>query len=360
MANPSSDRFADLVRSNRHNRDSALLRATTELFTLDMDHGRDEIRQYEELATHLLPKVTESDRIFVSGRLAPISDAPVAVLRALARDTLVVAAAVIKNSPALTSFDLLSIIAATGPEHHRLIAERSSLSDDVKHALLLTPTIKAATTAESNPPTPPPDPSAGSVEASLAPSISPTEFTGGWDFLNLEQVDRKRAVAKLAGAPAADNLDPGKPRAAFQKIVSTAQVIGFARGGQIGKMTRAISDSLQIPQDFVTASVSDASGEALAILLRALRLDDTTAQQVILLTSPAGRDTAAFFPLSDFHAGMETYVAEGMIEQWQDAHSRAATHEPIFQDAIRQRADRTHIGHRAGVGAETTDRARRA
>ena len=45
-------------------RDAALLRATTELFVLDVTHDSDEIRRYEELATHFLPKVGLADRLF--------------------------------------------------------------------------------------------------------------------------------------------------------------------------------------------------------------------------------------------------------------------------------------------------------
>ena len=53
----------------------------------------------------------------------------------LAKDSIEVAAAVIRKSPVLTSLDLLAVIAATGPEHHRLVAERPGLSADVARAL---------------------------------------------------------------------------------------------------------------------------------------------------------------------------------------------------------------------------------
>jgi hypothetical protein len=358
MANPSSDKFTALVRSNRSNRDSALLRATTELFATDMDHSADEIRQYEELATHLIPKVHEPDRIFVSGQLASIGDAPISVLRALARDTLAVAAPILKNSPALSPFDLLCIIAGTGPDHHRLIAKRSPLPDDVKRALLLT--------ADSAPGT-------GDRHAEhrkAAETRSPQAATrnplkGGWDFLRLDRSERRQAVARLAEAPPPpDNPGTSEPRAAFQKIASTAQIIGFARGGQVSDMIGAMSDALDLPSDFIAASVNDQTGEPLAVLLRALRLDNATAQQVILLTSPVGRDTAAFFPLTDFHAGMEHYVAEGMILAWRRTKASAVRHEPVLQDTARPRAERVHQrtdgSQRHSTAAASADQAKRA
>ena len=123
-----SDGLAELARANERKRDAALLRATTELFVLDVIHDRDEIRRFEELATHFLPKVGVTDRVFVAERLAICSDAPLAVLRMLARDTIEVATPVLRNSSALGAVDLLSVIAAGSVEHHRLIARRPSLS----------------------------------------------------------------------------------------------------------------------------------------------------------------------------------------------------------------------------------------
>jgi uncharacterized protein (DUF2336 family) len=133
-----SDDLADVARANQLTRDSALLRATTELFVQDLAHDEDEIRRYEELAVHFLPKVPVEVRATVAERLAICADAPRAVIRALARDVFQVAAPVIRRSPVLDSFDLLSVIAGTDVEHHRLIARRSDLDDDVKRALRLT------------------------------------------------------------------------------------------------------------------------------------------------------------------------------------------------------------------------------
>ncbi len=132
------DGLAELARSNQQTRDAALLRATTDLFVRDIRHDRDQIRRFEELATHFLPKVGIADRVHVADRLAACADAPQAVIRMLARDVIAVAAPVIRLSPVLEPFDLLAVIASTGVEHHRLIARRPALGDRVKRALRLT------------------------------------------------------------------------------------------------------------------------------------------------------------------------------------------------------------------------------
>jgi hypothetical protein len=124
--------------SNQQSRDAALLRATTELFVLEANHDADAIRRFEELATHFLARVPAADRAFVAERLSRSADAPSSVLRLLGKDVPEVASPVLKRSPALGEFDLLTIIAATGTPHHRLIATRSDLSALVVGALRLT------------------------------------------------------------------------------------------------------------------------------------------------------------------------------------------------------------------------------
>ncbi|MCX5479195.1 DUF2336 domain-containing protein [Kaistia geumhonensis] len=124
--------------SNQQSRDAALLRATTELFVLEANHDADAIRRFEELATHFLARVPAADRAFVAERLSRSADAPASVLRLLGKDVPEVASPVLKRSPALGEFDLLTIIAGTGAPHHRLIATRGDLSALVVGALRLT------------------------------------------------------------------------------------------------------------------------------------------------------------------------------------------------------------------------------
>ncbi|SHE62830.1 hypothetical protein SAMN02745157_0587 [Kaistia soli DSM 19436] len=124
--------------SNQQSRDAALLRATTELFVLEATHDPDEIRRFEELATHFLPRVSAADRAFVAERLSKSKDAPSAILRQLGKDLVEVASPILKRSPALGEFDFLTIMASTGHAHHRLIATRTDLSPLVVAALRLT------------------------------------------------------------------------------------------------------------------------------------------------------------------------------------------------------------------------------
>ncbi len=371
-----SDDLADVARANQQTRDSALLSATTELFVQDLTHDEDEIHRYEELAIHFLPKVPVDVRAMVSERLAVCADAPPAVIRALARDIFQVAAPVIRRSPVLDSFDLLSVIAATDVEHHRLIARRSDLGEDVKRALRLTgdaevtgylddgPSMRAAPAAQS--------PATPAEETAAAPGVIHTAETSSvprqrsrfdiWQFLALDRRTRLRVIADIAMGPPIPLPDTaaGQPERAFQSILSAAQIVGFARNGQIAELTAAIADGLQLKPDAVAACVQDHSGEALAVLLKALRLDELQAQQVFLMASPVGRDVQAFFPLTDLYAGMDHATAEILCEAWRIiAADRKAGHEPyLAENADRRRGT---VGTPARVEqADRKDQAKRA
>jgi len=343
------DGLADLARSNQQTRDAALLRATTDLFVRDVRHDRDQIHRFEELATHFLPKVGIADRIHVADRLAACDDAPQTVIRMLARDVIAVATPVIRLSSVLEPFDLLAVIASTGVEHHRLIARRPALGDRVKRALRLTgdPEVLACL-AEEEAPAPSVETPADETSAATVTALrsGPAPSSGDRDpayFLDLDRRQRLRMLADYATRPPARRYTGSASRLdrAFRSILGAAQIVGYARSGEVDRLIGAIADGLEIDAAFVSASLNDATGEPLAIMLKALRLDDTQAQQVFLLVAPAGRDTATFFPLADLYAGMEASVAETICELWRSAGvGRASGHAPYLADdnAERRRA----------------------
>ena len=366
-----SDDLAEVARASQQTRDAALLRATTELFVQDLTHDADEIRRYEELAIHFLPKVPVSDRALVAERLSICADAPPAVIRALARDVIDVAASVIRRSPVLDSLDLLGVIAATDVEHHRLIARRPALGNDVKQALRLIgdadvigflddgPSMRAAPTeaaASEAPATP----------TAVRPEMSTSPKRRGrfdvWQFLELDRPSRLRIIADIAMRPPmpAQPAPTGGADRAFRSILSAAQIAGFARKGQIAEMIAAVADGVELGPDAVAACLNDRTGEALAVLLKALRLDDIQAQQIFLLASPVGRDVQAFFPLTDLFAGMEHATAETLCEAWRIATvERKAGHEPHLAENGERR--RSTMGEAARQGqSDRDDLAKRA
>jgi hypothetical protein len=318
------DELTDRARAAERKRDGALLRAATELYALDASHDLDEMRRFEALALHFLQRVTADDRRFVAEHLAGHAGAPHAVLCQLARDLPEVAEPVLRRSPILTAIDLLAVIAVTGDQHHQAIARRANLAPEVRRALRLTgsPDITNAFAEDSLPGEP-----AGFYYASTT--------RDPWRFLSLDRKARLRLIAEIASRPPADPDMTAGDRAdrAFRSILGAARIVGFARSGRLDAIIDTIADGLGLPTDLVKAAAADAGGEPLAIMLKALRLDDVQARQVLLLASPAGRESRSFFPLSDLYAGMEPDVAEAMITAWRDAATlRRPAHQPHFAE----------------------------
>lgn len=356
---PYSPDLAALARAGDRKRDASLLRATTELYVLDATHDRDAMHRYEELATHFLAKVDVEDRRFVAERLAARADVPLAVVRALARDVFDVAAPIIKASPILGPTDLLSIIAATGSDHHRLIAQRPMLPVEVVRALCLTGEADvmealqqgdiAASAVADSPDTHDPDRSAGASSDRFDP----------WRFLSLDTKGRLRVIADTANRPPASYVsDAARVDRAFQAILSAAQIVGYARGGNLPAIIAAIAEGLGLPEPLVAAAMEDTGGELLAVMLKALRLTDVQARQVFLLASPSGKDVSRFFPLADLYAGMEATLAETFIAAWRDALRHAPSgHEPYTSEG---RPPRGQPAQPARQQTDITRQARRA
>ncbi|MEO8667568.1 MAG: DUF2336 domain-containing protein [Bauldia sp.] len=344
-----SNDLADLSLSSQQNRDAALLRATTDLFLQEPSHDRDEIRRYEELASHFLPRVSQADRAYVAERLASRSDAPTAVIRLLAKDTVEIARHILIKSPVLTSLDLLTVVAATGAEHHRLIAARERLGADVERALRLmgdTETSDVIARRHETPPALAAEPAVKSAPVAPLPSPAPVPFRRSrdiagpnpaaidvWHFLALDRAHRLRLMADLTTRPPprrysgpANRLDQ-----AFRSILGAAQVVSFARRGQRGELVTAVSEGLGVDFEIVIACIDDPTGEAFAILLKVLGLDNIQAQQVLLLATPQiGRDVNAFFRLADVYAAMETSVAEILVAAWRGDIVAGPRHVPVF------------------------------
>ncbi len=350
------DALANFSQSGQQARDATLLRATTDLFAQELAHDRDEIRRYEELATHFLPRVSPEDRAFVAEQLAARPDAPQSVIRMLARDRVDIARHVIGQSPVLGPLDFLTVIAATGPDHHRLIAKRADLAPEVEHALRLVgdeetlDIVGAREAVAGSAAEPEIHPAVEEPPSAAEPDALPqrsemlragAERLDVWQFLGLDRAARLRLMAALATRPPVRRYAGPASRLdrAFRTILSAAQIVGFARSGQRPALVEAIAGGLGLDREVVVACLDDATGEPAAVLLKALGLDNVQAQQVFLLATPTiGFDVNVFFRVTDVYAGMEKWIAEILVDAWRENDARPAPrHEPHFSDNAARR-----------------------
>ncbi len=451
--------------SNQQSRDAALVRATTELFVLESTHDADEIRRFEELATHFLPRVSAADRAFVAERLSRSADAPPSILRQLGKDLVEIASPILKRSPALREFDFLTIMAATGHAHHRLIATRTDLSPLVVAALRLsgdaevharlaaypqvmteseslaietetidsasepvatestdeaietvppsalediveTAAIDAEDEAEHGPeaaittvasadwnaelqpispeareifaavralaasfeaasrrpqveapqqsiaplvdseaPAPVADLSPPAPEASEAatPVAEPTVArTGAGAFLDLDRAGRLALLQQIASQPASPRggatiIDADH---AFRLALGRARLASLARQRQRDSLIRTLAQGLRLPERDVTALMDDPSGEPLIVLLRAIGLPETEAQQVLLFANPViARGVESFERLAQLFGETAEGAADALVSSWRSDRQPAAmpVHAPLFADLALRR-----------------------
>jgi hypothetical protein len=370
---PRTSSLISLALSTQ-NREAALLRATTDLFSHGGHHTPDEIQRFEELAIHFLPKVLVSDRAYVAESLSSRADAPPAVLRHLAKDLIEVATPILKRAHGLSADDLLDIIQNTGPLHHRMLATRKSLPPEVDQALR--DRQDAVTVALLDGPTVAPkaerdggraesvssrvpevetfergssvnddlwaeEAQAGIEEApenGIADRPPPVDLRDMTErFLDLDRDSRRGILAALSeGQVKSPKLTPRQQfDIALNAAQKAGQIPGFARAKRKEALIAAFADGLSLDLDLVERMVDDLSGEPLVLLVKAIGLSDAEARQVLLLANPAiGVAVQTFFRLVDLHAAMEPAVAEAMIGAWREKGGAAVQkHVPQFSDA---------------------------
>jgi uncharacterized protein (DUF2336 family) len=114
------------------------LRKITDLFMLRADnYSDDQVEVFDDVILRLADKIESQARAELAKRLAPVSRAPLAVIRALARDqSIVVAAPVLTHSPRLSEEELLAIAKGEGQDRLLAISKRVTVSEAVSDVLV--------------------------------------------------------------------------------------------------------------------------------------------------------------------------------------------------------------------------------
>ncbi len=355
----ASDDLMTLAQARPEDRDANLLRAATALFCQEPTHDRDAVRRYEQLAIHLLPKVKANDRAYIASMLGSRGDAPPAVLRLLARDEIGIAGPVLRQSPVLSTIDLLGIIASTGRDHHQMIAGRTDLNADVLRALAIArQKAKAAEASDSQ-------------AESSAPAVMETEQTnmvagppapipapGFDDFLEAPRERRLRILGEASSQRwrAHKGTQSRRLDHVLSRSYATAEIVARARKRDRPGLVEAFSAALGITTDVATRLLYDPSGEPLVLMIRAAGLSDADGRTVLLLANKEiGESVEAFFRLADLYASLEMATAEAFIAAWRAPaqQRRQATHVPVYVEG----ADRPAAA--AATPAESTQRPQR-
>ena len=128
----------DVVQRGSAERRTEMLKRMTSLFLEGAPrYNEDHIRLFDDVFGRLIEEIETKARAELSRRLAPVPNAPVAVLRRLAKDDdISVAGPVLADSPRLVADDLLDIAKSKGQAHLFAISSREGLDEAVTDVLV--------------------------------------------------------------------------------------------------------------------------------------------------------------------------------------------------------------------------------
>jgi uncharacterized protein (DUF2336 family) len=114
------------------------LRRVTDLFLIEADRLNDaQIGVFDDVLLKLIARIETKAIAELSSRLAPVDNAPIEVIRRMARDDeLAVAGPVLTTSSRLTAGDLIEIAETKSQGHLLAMSSRSQLAEEVTDVLL--------------------------------------------------------------------------------------------------------------------------------------------------------------------------------------------------------------------------------
>src|SRR5208282_261591 len=128
----------DAIQSGSKDKRVDSLRRITDLFVADADRLNDQqIDVFDDVLGHLIKRIEGKALAELSRRLGPINNAPIEVVRRLARDdNIVVAEPILTNSTRLSDGDLIDIASTKTQAHLLAISARQQIGALVTDVLL--------------------------------------------------------------------------------------------------------------------------------------------------------------------------------------------------------------------------------
>jgi uncharacterized protein (DUF2336 family) len=126
------------IQSGSKEKRVATLRSVTDLFLSGADRfSEEQIDVFDDVLGHLIKRIESKALAELSERLAPVENAPLEVIRRLARDNeIAIAAPVLSQSRRLTAQDLIEVARTKSQDHLLAISSRQSVEESVTDALL--------------------------------------------------------------------------------------------------------------------------------------------------------------------------------------------------------------------------------
>ena len=126
------------IKSGSQERRVETLRRNSDLFLIGADRNDDaQIAMFDDVLGRLIKRIESKALVELSMRLAPVDNAPVEVIRQLARhDEMAVAGPILTQSARLTADDLVEIAGTKSQQHLLAISGRDRLEESVTDVLV--------------------------------------------------------------------------------------------------------------------------------------------------------------------------------------------------------------------------------
>ena len=275
--------FAGLVRHNGIEMKPTLLRVLTDFYVQKPTHTAQEDRHFTELALRLIDDVDAGARAAAAKKLMDYGSAPGAVMERLLR--------------------------AVIPAHPE--------SYTVEHPLEEIFESEAATEAPASLPRTSHEPTIDSDRAAAA-HFSDLFFAAnsGARLAMLRQLEAGAAVP-----PALSRSDAAAAISRLEAAALKARPFEFVR---------EIEQTLGIPRVYSEKIVTDASGEPMLIVAKALGMPSDVLQRILLLVNPAiGTSVRRVFDLSDLYENLAPQSALRLMMLWRYAGPAKTAHQAV-------------------------------
>lgn len=269
----STSDFRQIALRGEEGRAERLFRASVSAYCALTRPTRQDASQLDDLTLPHYEHVSVEARRYVAAALSECRRAPVLLVRRLAAEPIEISAPVLMRSPALSDFDLVSLIAHHGIGHARAIAGRGDLNPAIARLIRA---LEAATSASEQAELVPEPEKAPSLEEEivLSPSLEPSRPGGRGE----EARARLRAMMAVGGdaQPASADRNVQVDPAVRDKLRETALT------GVSALFQTALADIAGL--DFSQAAPLSlrARRRSLMLVLRGLGLN---AEQAFLLVS---------------------------------------------------------------------------
>lgn len=271
---------------------AVVLRVATDLFVMKNDHALDEIRQFEEIAVHMLEDATSETRAAVAAKLATYGSAPASVVEGLLAHGGEAAAVLLEKSPAVGGRALSGAASFGVPALAAAVARRMPLDAALVRVLVRRSEPEVLLALVQNP----------SARISRATFLSLVRHARGDARLGRALICRAdhpdelaplflaassemRAAIILSARRRCLGRPPQTPAPADAAFLRELEELAYAPDRR--PFAAALAAAIGANADEMSKVVFDRGGEPLALVLAALGMTPQAATRIFLAGDPA-------------------------------------------------------------------------